>query len=324
LSPKTEVRSRKINSASSQRLTGLGIIFRLPTSVFGLLPTYAPGLQLFTQRFVAFPEILTVRLLAFLVSLCCAFTPAHSQENPRYDSLQQYSYRFSFDAPMGGEDFYHAGGTGFFIRKKDRLYFITARHVMTGCGSENLKDPLYPDSLSIIFPVDSTRLSIGIKKWKDSAACKTFVEMADIMAIAIDTSKAKGIASLEKLIAPLPANMEQEFVTFGYPTRAYNPQKPLAPPVQMGSGRYSRYKLRSNAIAVKGKMDSYNYWIEDTAITIDRTLKGRSGSPVFTWDKKSNSWKLMGVFVGSVTNDKPAKKFMVVCKLEELLKILPK
>lgn len=43
-------------------------------------------------------------------------------------------------------------------------------------------------------------------------------------------------------------------------------------------------------------IDPFNYYVYTKSITIDSTLSGYSGSPIFLKDSKSKKWKMIGTF----------------------------
>jgi hypothetical protein len=90
-----------------------------------------------------------------LIAIACLLISIHSVSQGNQDSLSKYSYQvFGFTPPK-----YSFFGTGFFIKNKNSLYFITAKHVLTGCTHGN-QFGHFPNKMNVM--IDSGRHSFYI------------------------------------------------------------------------------------------------------------------------------------------------------------------
>ncbi|MBS1743951.1 MAG: trypsin-like peptidase domain-containing protein [Bacteroidetes bacterium] len=217
----------------------------------------------------------TIVLLGVLFSI-----PAYSQDN--IDSLDKYSYSIVGDCAKGR---YY--GTGFFISDNNRLFFITAKHCLTGCDGET-KNSIYPDTMFINLKIRKY-YPLDVRITKDTSIC----DHNDYMVIEVDTVLKKVINTLENLI-PSKTFKPLRLKIVGYPRQAYPTQNPLDAITQNLTLSYSQFFIdadKSNYIS------KYNINTERiiflTEFVKDSHLDGYSGAPVFFQDY-SLKWKLIG------------------------------
>lgn len=234
---------------------------------------------------------------------------SQAQQND-FDSLKKYSYRVDGVSPNIPS---FVDGTGCFFRKGGQLYFITAKHVLSGCtmkGKSIFKDDDYPDVLLVSGKSDSDRyagLAIPIRKIRDSLPCLPLLEDPDIIAIPVENKWHIKVYSIENFISS-PIDINGEVKVFGFPSDSNykNNRRNFsagAGNLHWFSGDYDldvRSSIFNNLLLNKNKK-----------IPIDSSLKGYSGSPVFFKEQNSNQWKIAGVLSGTLTTSLKQTFFVV-------------
>lgn len=243
-------------------------------------------------------------LLIWIVNINCSY----GQQN--YDSLRKYSYCIrGYTIEKNGV--IPTGGTCFFIKRNDKLFLITAYHVICGTDDNDNKIKNYPKELTV-FTFDSVGnlsdyfFSISIKSILDTCrAINSFVE-PDIIAIEINNNNR--LRTVEKFIKP-PFQQPGQVIMFGFPGLG-----DLTHPSGWGIIGASNLNIdnRDSQIITHtkyedGTLDSINYYINtenknDTFFS-KGWYKGYSGSPVFIKDKVTKTWRLGGVFAFSLKKD---------------------
>ncbi len=238
-----------------------------------------------------------------------------SQVKNEYDSLEKYSYYID-GANFSSTQIHAYSGTGFFVRHKKKLFFITALHVLIGCmGSKDtcglgIKNPLHPKLMNIYLTNESYKenkfITIDVSVIKDTAKCPSTPITPDIFSYEVQNSNADTIYSIEKFLHKKLPRKIKEIIIFGFPgsekdsTNWFLMKK--ASHILIGEYIfYNYYKFR----ACGGKMavDSQDYIIKNNTIDVTK-LSGYSGSPVFIKNARKKNWVLIGMFISTIENEK--------------------
>lgn len=216
------------------------------------------------------------------------------------DSLAKYSYSIvGFTLPKGG-----AFGSGFFIKNKNSLYLVTAKHVLTGCGNYGVELDNMPKSMNVFIkgpPLQAFNINTEIIK-KDIPCKESFYD-SDFIVTIISNQFSNYVNSVEKLISPPYKNVKQVSI-FGYPEYIY------------GKGNDKYYFI--NPISMNLHKKIYGFYVKEDSLKninnascffeVDKfmedydSLGGFSGSPIFVQDDTSKKWRILGVFTGSGIN----------------------
>lgn len=148
----------------------------------------------------------------FILLLLSKSNFAHSQiENNNTDFLKKYSYLI-----YGEKNQKIQNGTGFFIRYKGTLYFVTARHVVTGCRGNGQKIKFQPDTMNILNKNKLSTYPIYVKDMYEKSICyPQYVEL-DIEVYKIDSHWDLGLNTVDSFIGN-PFFQYNEFATQGFP-----------------------------------------------------------------------------------------------------------
>ncbi|MBN8720074.1 MAG: hypothetical protein J0H85_11555 [Sediminibacterium magnilacihabitans] len=233
-------------------------------------------------------------IVIFLFALF-AISAALSQN----DSLKKFSYPllgFSTDSSK----FSPAGGTCFFIRNNGKIYLITARHVITGCGIATNRNE-YPEQFTVINNINGVPsfISVNVKGAKDLFPCPdTLLNDPDIFAMEVIGETTSRLNSVEQFIKP-PFRQTDCIDMYGFPGVDYfkYPEAFVVPEVaHQHIERENTIIYDRNADSTQQTVDSSNYIVVNKNLNIATTLKGFSGSPVFLKELNSNKIRLLGVF----------------------------
>ena len=94
------------------------------------------------------------------------------------DSLAKYSYSIIGVMPSLSVVF----GSGFFLRNNGFIYFITAKHVLTGCDKGLIPDR-FPDEMTIYLTNSTSTILIPTKQIKEKSPCYTSRPYKDYVAV---------------------------------------------------------------------------------------------------------------------------------------------
>jgi hypothetical protein len=234
---------------------------------------------------------------------------AHSQIllNP----LKKYSYYLTGSKSNYAMSFTMAG-TAFFIRQGNSLYLITAKHIINGCVN-NQKQPFYPETIFIWLHDSSNTegiaVPIDISKIRDTLKCPTLPDDADVIALKMSDIRLNNVYSVEKYLSPIFSKVA-DIEIFGFPenntpTKIAGYTNPSN--LHIPSNKYQIVRLTDTNT---GMVDNKNLYIFSTAVRLDNTLGGYSGSPIFIKDGKSKNWRLLGVMFGHNGTSKPEDKYI--------------
>ena len=228
-----------------------------------------------------------------------------------YDSLRKYSYYIvgTFDNLDSGKivSTGRVTGTGYFIRHDEKLYFITARHVLA--GTDELCRKIIPSdneglmNISLVNDsgiIQDEVITLNVKTIRDTTACNYLQLSPDIIAYEIDDSGNHKIYSVEKFLPTYLPKERGEIITFGYrdslDADGVFVTRESIPLIT------NKYRLYNNYQFYRGKengVDSINYLVgqRDSLFNINE-VQGHSGSPAFIKDNKCNRFVFLGTLVG--------------------------
>jgi hypothetical protein len=229
-----------------------------------------------------------------------------------YDSLRKYSY-FVYglynENPLAGTALM-ADGSGYFYRKDGMLFFVSAKHVLSGCNSNGVsyhRTSNYPSQLAILLNDSNGHASNGVvyintQKIMDTCNCPPDTLEPDVISIYIpSTSIPNGypVFSVENFKQIDDFKKDKKISIFGFPTD------------ERVSGNNCDYTKDASHIFIedyrikdienyennkKVYIDSIEYRIFPKTIISYEKMKGYSGSPVFV--KYRRRWYLLGTITG--------------------------
>lgn len=204
-------------------------------------------------------------------------------------------------------------GTGFFYKSKNKLVFITAKHIIVGCDEsyKKRKDPI--DTLYVSGDGLKSEL-VDIRKFINSIPCIEFMKNPDVIKLNIGNNNVRTVNLFNDSIS----NPIDSVFILGFPILDKKVQRSV---IILNNKDNEIF----NGMNVKGQLDTMNYWISCKWLTKANAsgLRGFSGAPVFVRTRKTGIWSLMGILVGTYGND--AGSYLLVCKMKtifEELKIL--
>lgn len=231
--------------------------------------------------------------------LLLLFNKSFSQKQNDFDSLRKYSYSILGYLVKNGHVF-PEGGTCFFIRKHQRIFLITAKHVVSGCEGA-FKDKYYPKVLTLYIEDSSGNpisfIPINISKIIDTTSCTDSLS-AGIIVFEIKDTNTNKLFSVENFIYP-PFRKTDDVEMFGFPGSGY-----------IGANNYFIIGKASH-IHIEGNNATFmqanypNSKKEDLSVVMivskdlksdSEYLKGYSGSPVFIKKYNSNKIRICGAF----------------------------
>lgn len=266
-------------------------------------------------------KILLSSLLCILAASCHVLQKKESlQTSIPADSLAKYSYRLiglDFDENTN-RGYTKTLGTGFFIKKGERFFLVTAKHVLSGCDWRK-KDPSHPQYMQIMLDGDSQTfdvIPVPVMRIKDTATCANFNIDLDLIVVEVKNVIGKKINSVESFIGESKTSNGNNISIFGYPGFA-NPQyakfttnKKIQP---------SEIRLGNNYTFMNDDSDTLNHKIFVDSVKVDTLLTGYSGSPVFM-RTSNNRWQIIGLLAGYAESEINNKKFLVIPRMGLALK----
>lgn len=230
------------------------------------------------------------------------------------DSLGKYSYQIM---TFQKKTLYTHLGTGFFIRKKDRIFFITAKHTLVTCDSLTGKQKTEYDFISLSFVKQNEYFdvaTVNYAKPNDTCSCIPRDSDMDIAISEIDNKYSHYINSVEQFIIP-PVNNIGDVEIYGQGFEMDSAALYMTDP----------HHLKIPKDSVTGiYADSISYYLPVSTEVANRKLKGFSGSPVFFQDGLLKNWRVAGVFTGVLflIKDKIINSYLVISKIDNVLSIL--
>ena len=241
-------------------------------------------------------------IFAGLFFSCNNDKPRTSLTNPIYpipdstvESLQRYSYHM-----MGYNDSaLQFKGTGFFVRYNNKIFFVTAKHTVVPYNTDCI--PFRKPDIWTIFLPDGgllNPLEINVNVIKDTVKCPY---PADVIAIEINN----------------PKNYKIHYMEFSSPSEL---PKTLGEISIDGFQGLNNITVLNNithfysTLSIINQVDSFNYIVTPTGISITDSLRGLSGAPTFLQDSTTKKWAFLGTLVKIDT----AKKELYLVRAEAI------
>ena len=225
--------------------------------------------------------------LSFAFAVCSG-NIQYQKSDMNNEDLKKYSYLVSGDTILSiGKG--HMQGTGFFIKREDKIYFVCAKHTLSGCNDKNVKDDRSPNIMYI--HVGDMLIPIDVKPIKDSAPCLPMVLDPDIIAAPINTAEINQVDI--NVINEHEGNLPQKFselIIWGFPNSESRITSFQSKDISILTNLYVE-------VDNKPYTDNIHYCTEIK----DKNVKGTagfSGSPAFLKDVDSGKFVFIGIFVG--------------------------
>lgn len=211
------------------------------------------------------------------------------------DYLKKYSYYIGAEAITAINDgvvtVSSFNGTGFFIRKKDELYLVTARHIAVPCknGKINFLIKMFV-YLHDNNGLPTEKIFINIEQFLN---LRCTVQNKDTDAIVIKVSNPLSVYSVEDFILDIPKKYK-EVEIWGYPKN----NKDTSAEQRTISNTLltrSKYSFVSILDTNTNKVDLVNSFLVSKVVIFDSSRTGYSGSPVFIKNTKTKKWVLVGL-----------------------------
>src|ERR1035438_3830484 len=121
----------------------------------------------------------------------------HGFSQINQDSLSKYSYSiFGFTPPT--HSFF---GSGFFIKRHHSLFFISAKHVVTGCIYETyLKH--FPKEMNIVIDSPKTLINTNVELIAQRDPCSISFSDSDFVVTKVNSRFMRYVNSIEAFILP--------------------------------------------------------------------------------------------------------------------------
>jgi len=252
----------------------------------------------------------SILISLFLISI--GYT--HGQAN--YDTLRKYSYFIIGFKNVGDDKLAPGSGTGYFLRKENDLFFITAKHVICPCDYKDtckpsIKREQYPDLMEIYLSQKNgmfnyKSIPLYIKPYRDTCKCIWPPIHPDLISYKVSSSFTDTVYTLDKFLnMPLP-DKKGSISIHGYPANEYTVQGSFR---EQNSSHlfidnykfFDNYKYKNCEGSYS--IDKQDYIVSTNDIEIDKTF-GYSGSPVFIFDRKIRQWVFIGTFTATVEDGK--------------------
>ena len=243
-------------------------------------------------------------LLAF-ISILIIFSDCVAQDD--FCNLSKYSYLvvgfYDIKIVDDYQSFKATQGTCFFVRKNNKLFLISAKHLLTSWNPEtSTKNMLYPDKLNLRLFDTNDKVQFYVLDIKD---INKAIEGAytyndpDVFIIEFEDDPKYKINSIEKFIDDeISITQESNIRLYGYPTtfdffgeEQMKALPSLEPTLVEGKPLSKDSPYRDIRIR---QLENLNYAIQRTD-TLPRA--GCSGAPVFVETKKG--WGFGGIFINS-------------------------
>ncbi|HYF30470.1 MAG TPA: hypothetical protein VD993_05075 [Chitinophagaceae bacterium] len=185
--------------------------------------------------------------------------------------------------------------TGFIYRSKTKIYWITAKHVLTGCDFRQ-SNPDYPPTMTISIPRPNqlpAMTAIPTLKIRDTAKCDYPEQDPDIIAVELRDSIFDTEHSAELFVGDFdyhyyPFDIIQ---IFGF-TLASGLEFLAGQKATVHNFFFESFKVTQ---------DKFNYFIASNKIVDKHAYRGFSGAPVFARSQRTGQWMILGVLSSSDT-----------------------
>ncbi len=257
-----------------------------------------------------------MKIVAFVWVYLLASSCASQDKNINTDSLKKYSY-FANGYYKGA---WSGSGSGFFIKKQNRLFFVTNYHVYSGYDAIS-KHYTPADALSIrvISTTDSLFVTIPVNRDSSIESKINSLNRADLIVLEIDKELYKIPSTIKTFDLTQFVNtsgskkVPNNIFIYGYPSDRVTYNKSSQFLVPLGEAIYEKYKeadsltykkIQRSSLSVINELFTQKY-CELNFILLGATSRGgMSGSPVFGEFKKKGKvkYKLIGILRGGTSN----------------------
>jgi len=204
--------------------------------------------------------------------------------------------------------------TGFSIKKNDRYYFISAKHVFTGNDITGQKDLDYPDSINVMLCKSSNgedSIMLNIMEIKNGRATAIW-DAPDFYIYEIRRTKLP-VNTIESLIddnSTRSLSFSDTLIMYGYPYNYWDSNQHIRSTIPLVSTNTLRFPMENNLTWDKTIIDSFDYIVEPTQSS--NFGNGYSGAPVFLSTKDHIS------FVGICSGGSYKMKGFIIVKAKYL------
>ena len=245
------------------------------------------------------------------------------------DSLAQFSYLLFGSTVLNKESnstkVQGRQGTGFFIKKHKRIYFVTARHAVTNHVIDGEKRNDFPENYNVYshYSDPFNFIPVPAEWFPGNSKIKDALNTSDVFTYDVTDH----LNSMPISYIDLPGNLKPfkasksgygEIRFFGFPekmNRVENGIIQISPPYLFTSKNFSLTQNFLNQIGNEIGIDSFRYEIQIKDSKVSSGLAGFSGSPVFIQTDQTNKWEFLGIAVAI----NPIRNSIYVVKREIIL-----
>jgi hypothetical protein len=252
-----------------------------------------------------------VKITFLLLPLIFSFIIGKGQPQVFQDSLAQFSYLLFGSTVLNKENrpkkVLGKLATGFFIKKDERIYFVTAKHAITNHlnGGEQRND--FPENYNVYshYSDQFNFLPMSAVWMSDSSKIKERLNDADIFTCQ-GTVKLNGFAISTGSLPKDPKGFIRsksgygEIRFFGFPEKMNKIENgiiQIAPPYLFTTKNFTIAQNFINQIGNEIGIDSLRYEVQIKDSKVTFALGGFSGAPVFIRTGQENKWEFLGVLV---------------------------
>jgi hypothetical protein len=250
-----------------------------------------------------------VKFTLLLLSLIL-FQNSQGQPKVFQDSLAQFSYLLYGSTVLNKENqttkVQGSQATGFFIKKSERTYFVTARHAVTNFIDKAAKRNEFPENYNVyshysdpfnFIPIppfwvtDKSKIKVGLKS-PDIFVYEVTDKLNDFPISIVDLDdKHSDFTSANSRYAEIrlcgfPENMN----------RIENERIQISPPYMFTTKNFIITENFINQIGNERGIDSFRYEIQIKDWRVNLGLAGFSGAPVFI-KSREGKWEFLGILV---------------------------
>lgn len=244
--------------------------------------------MLILKNFIFYMKLLKVLIcILFLGGIVEVWSQVKDLQD---DSLSKYSY--TIFGQVGSSPILNAG-TCFFIREKNNIFLVTAKHTLYYCDTITGKQTYKFETANVYLPSTSAFLPVSVPKINDT--CIIDNRDPDLFIAKIDTTWGNMINTIERFVMP-PLRKFGKIEVFGQGFRIDSAFVSFVKPKRIEL-KENTFKYYTYAPISGGYLDTIHQFIETEQVNVGAWMKGYSGSPVFLQDLGSGKWRWCGVYV---------------------------